>query len=270
MIEDAIGCRLRNPEQRRHLPQREVRAPVRRHQQHPVLQRQPPGTTALNVAPRRRTNATSLANCTSVSPENGSIHFGSSAEITPPIPSQRTNHPTSYGTTFRLRRIGAGRQLTPAHVGDRWAPARRRSQRPRRLASGRVPADGRRRSGGGSTASSSVRSQGGGLARADLGDQPGQRRDPRQQDPVVEQPHHRPVEQRRRPLQRSPHPPPGTRGLPPRRPGTRGSCGSWRSYCDDKTVTDARKLDIDHVVPLAEAWDSGSSNWSAERRSAGP
>lgn len=29
--------------------------------------------------PRRRTDAISLANCTSVSPENGSIHFGSSA-----------------------------------------------------------------------------------------------------------------------------------------------------------------------------------------------
>jgi hypothetical protein len=42
--------------------------------------------------------------------------------------------------------------------------------------------------------------------------------------------------------------------------------GSWRSYYDDKTVTVARKLDIDHVVPLAEAWDSGASKWSAERR----
>ncbi|WP_313771993.1 HNH endonuclease family protein [Streptomyces angustmyceticus] len=42
--------------------------------------------------------------------------------------------------------------------------------------------------------------------------------------------------------------------------------GSWRSYYDDKTVTDARKLDIDHVVPLAEAWDSGASKWTPERR----
>lgn len=42
--------------------------------------------------------------------------------------------------------------------------------------------------------------------------------------------------------------------------------GSWRSYYDDKTVTDARKLDIDHVVPLAEAWDSGASTWTAQRR----
>ncbi|MGW7639133.1 HNH endonuclease family protein [Streptomyces decoyicus] len=42
--------------------------------------------------------------------------------------------------------------------------------------------------------------------------------------------------------------------------------GSWRSYYEDKTVSDARKLDIDHVVPLAEAWDSGASKWTAERR----
>ncbi|WP_331729682.1 HNH endonuclease family protein [Streptomyces platensis] len=42
--------------------------------------------------------------------------------------------------------------------------------------------------------------------------------------------------------------------------------GSWRSYYDDKTVTDARKLDIDHLVPLAEAWDSGASKWTAQRR----
>ncbi|MFK0264184.1 HNH endonuclease family protein [Streptomyces angustmyceticus] len=42
--------------------------------------------------------------------------------------------------------------------------------------------------------------------------------------------------------------------------------GSWLSYYDDKTVSDARKLDIDHVVPLAEAWDSGASKWTPERR----
>ncbi|MFI0779355.1 HNH endonuclease family protein [Streptomyces sp. NPDC021212] len=42
--------------------------------------------------------------------------------------------------------------------------------------------------------------------------------------------------------------------------------GTWRSHYDDKTVTDAGKLDIDHVVPLAEGWDSGASKWTAERR----
>ncbi|KQX30788.1 hypothetical protein ASD97_13180 [Streptomyces sp. Root63] len=34
------------------------------------------------------------------------------------------------------------------------------------------------------------------------------------------------------------------------------SGGSWTSYYDEAEVTDAKKLDIDHMVPLAEAWDS--------------
>lgn len=42
--------------------------------------------------------------------------------------------------------------------------------------------------------------------------------------------------------------------------------GEWRSYYDEKTVTVARSLDIDHVVPLAEAWDSGASKWTADQR----
>jgi len=28
----------------------------------------------------------------------------------------------------------------------------------------------------------------------------------------------------------------------------------------------ARKLDADHLVPLAEAWDSGASQWPAKKR----
>ncbi|MGW1230281.1 HNH endonuclease family protein [Streptomyces sp. NPDC002530] len=44
--------------------------------------------------------------------------------------------------------------------------------------------------------------------------------------------------------------------------------GSWRSYYDEVEVTDARKLDIDHMVPLAEAWDSGADDWTPERRQA--
>ncbi|MER5747102.1 HNH endonuclease family protein [Streptomyces sp. NPDC002225] len=42
--------------------------------------------------------------------------------------------------------------------------------------------------------------------------------------------------------------------------------GEWLSYYDEATVDDARKLDIDHMVPLAEAWDSGASAWDADRR----
>jgi hypothetical protein len=44
--------------------------------------------------------------------------------------------------------------------------------------------------------------------------------------------------------------------------------GSWLSYYDDTIVTTASGLDIDHMVPLAEAWDSGASAWSAAWREA--
>jgi hypothetical protein len=44
--------------------------------------------------------------------------------------------------------------------------------------------------------------------------------------------------------------------------------GTWLSYYDGKTFTDPAALDIDHVVPLAEAWDSGASTWTAARREA--
>jgi hypothetical protein len=44
--------------------------------------------------------------------------------------------------------------------------------------------------------------------------------------------------------------------------------GSWHSAYDDVYVADAARLDIDHMVPLAEAWDSGASAWTAQRRQA--
>ncbi|MFE9243825.1 HNH endonuclease family protein [Nocardiopsis sp. NPDC006938] len=46
------------------------------------------------------------------------------------------------------------------------------------------------------------------------------------------------------------------------------SGGEWYSYYDDRSFTEARALDIDHMVPLAEAWDSGASQWSTQRRQA--
>lgn len=46
------------------------------------------------------------------------------------------------------------------------------------------------------------------------------------------------------------------------------SGGEWRSYYDAQEVEDAKGLDVDHMVPLAEAWDSGASVWSEERREA--
>ncbi|WP_209441833.1 hypothetical protein [Streptomyces roseus] len=39
-------------------------------------------------------------------------------------------------------------------------------------------------------------------------------------------------------------------------PGCALTGGVWWSYYDDTTVTNASGLDIDHMVPLAEAWDS--------------
>ncbi|MFB8022947.1 HNH endonuclease family protein [Streptomyces rubiginosohelvolus] len=44
--------------------------------------------------------------------------------------------------------------------------------------------------------------------------------------------------------------------------------GTWTSYYDGQEVTSAGSLDIDHMVPLAEAWDSGASEWTAARREA--
>ncbi|MFJ9816104.1 HNH endonuclease family protein [Streptomyces sp. NPDC101151] len=51
-------------------------------------------------------------------------------------------------------------------------------------------------------------------------------------------------------------------------PGCKLSGGRWWSYYDGKWITAASALDVDHMVPLAEAWDSGASQWTAERREA--
>ena len=42
--------------------------------------------------------------------------------------------------------------------------------------------------------------------------------------------------------------------------------GEWMSIYDLVKVTDAGKLDVDHMVPLAEAWDSGASSWDAAKK----
>ncbi|MFK0203946.1 HNH endonuclease family protein [Streptomyces lavendulae] len=51
-------------------------------------------------------------------------------------------------------------------------------------------------------------------------------------------------------------------------PGCKLSGGSWRSLYDDVTVIDASRLDVDHLVPLAEVHDSGGYAWDAARREA--
>ena len=42
--------------------------------------------------------------------------------------------------------------------------------------------------------------------------------------------------------------------------------GDWYSEYDGASFTDGSDLDIDHVVPLAEAWRSGADSWSAQER----
>lgn len=49
-------------------------------------------------------------------------------------------------------------------------------------------------------------------------------------------------------------------------PGCSLTGGRWFSYYDRVSWTDAGRIDIDHMVPLAEAWDSGASAWTAAQR----
>ncbi|QRV82016.1 hypothetical protein RhiJN_10031 [Ceratobasidium sp. AG-Ba] len=42
--------------------------------------------------------------------------------------------------------------------------------------------------------------------------------------------------------------------------------GNWFSEYDGATWTDPLDLDIDHVVPLREAWISGARNWNTTQR----
>jgi hypothetical protein len=42
--------------------------------------------------------------------------------------------------------------------------------------------------------------------------------------------------------------------------------GEWYSAFDGVTTTNPSNFDIDHFVPLKEAWESGAYSWSDERR----
>ncbi|MFC7344883.1 HNH endonuclease family protein [Saccharopolyspora griseoalba] len=42
--------------------------------------------------------------------------------------------------------------------------------------------------------------------------------------------------------------------------------GSWRDAYTGRTVTDPGDLDVDHLIPLAEAWRSGAADWPTELR----
>jgi hypothetical protein len=42
--------------------------------------------------------------------------------------------------------------------------------------------------------------------------------------------------------------------------------GSWTSLYDGKVLSSPTKVDIDHMVPLANAWRSGAAKWSTDER----
>ena len=54
--------------------------------------------------------------------------------------------------------------------------------------------------------------------------------------------------------------------------GVTASCGpvdgAWLSWFDGRTLTDARDVEIDHLVPLAEAHRSGAVRWPADGKRA--
>ena len=54
------------------------------------------------------------------------------------------------------------------------------------------------------------------------------------------------------------------------KPAITGTCtlvgGKWTDVYDNVQYTDSAKLDIDHLVPLDEAWRSGAWRWTAQQR----
>ncbi len=48
----------------------------------------------------------------------------------------------------------------------------------------------------------------------------------------------------------------------------RAVSGAWHSLYDGKDLKAASEVDIDHIVPLANAWRSGADAWDTERRKA--
>jgi hypothetical protein len=42
--------------------------------------------------------------------------------------------------------------------------------------------------------------------------------------------------------------------------------GTWKSAYDGQVLNSPTKVDIDHLVPLANAWRSGASSWTATER----
>ncbi|WP_223280743.1 HNH endonuclease family protein [Streptomyces antnestii] len=55
---------------------------------------------------------------------------------------------------------------------------------------------------------------------------------------------------------------------PEQGPKCKLSGGEWYSAYDNQYLDAPGKLDVDHRVPLAEAWDSGAGEWTAKEREA--
>lgn len=58
--------------------------------------------------------------------------------------------------------------------------------------------------------------------------------------------------------------------IPPEIKKTRSKCsvvsGLWSDYYFDEKLRRASEIDIDHIVPLKHAHDSGASGWSSEQK----
>jgi hypothetical protein len=48
--------------------------------------------------------------------------------------------------------------------------------------------------------------------------------------------------------------------------GCNVTAGTWTSVYDGQTLTALDKVDIDHMVPLANAWRSGADKWTDDKR----
>lgn len=44
------------------------------------------------------------------------------------------------------------------------------------------------------------------------------------------------------------------------------TAGRWTSFYDNQTYSSASQVQIDHLVPVAEAWGSGARTWTQQRR----
>lgn len=51
-----------------------------------------------------------------------------------------------------------------------------------------------------------------------------------------------------------------------KRSGCNVVAGTWHSFYDGEVLNSPTKVDIDHTVPLANAWRSGAAKWDTDKR----